>query len=74
MATEMAVTLLEAMRFTEREILQPAMERMVFGAPAERTPSGHAWTCKTGKHRYHRDRDVARQCAFIALPMGKVPI
>lgn len=36
---------------------------------ATRLPSGKAWRCDTGEHRYHRDENLAAACAFAALPM-----
>lgn len=34
------------------------------------TPGGRTYICETGQHRYHRDVEAARWCAWRALPIA----
>lgn len=40
--------------------------------PVTRLPSGRAWRCDTGCHRWHRSKEQAQRCAFVVLPMVQV--
>ncbi len=64
----MAVTLLEYMNMGPMTLSLPTAPDV----PITRTASGRAWVCAEGKHRWHRDEDAAKWCAWRAQSFSTV--
>jgi hypothetical protein len=51
-----------------RQHLRPGIDEVT----VRMTRSGRAYECATSQHRYHRDVEAARWCAWRAMPMKKI--
>lgn len=66
----MALTLAEF--FSVRPLLPLTFVPLYGGVTVEAYPSGKAWRCATGKHRWHRSEDRAKACKFSSMPMKSI--